>query len=133
MPQRISGRHKYCQEWEANPLSIHSKDLTDGAAHHAQAAHLLHCPRIRFTEADRDAARAKIHEYRGWYKLARWCAKPHGLRWRVLVRDQFTCQMCQRLEHNTSLLVADHKIPHKGDITLFWADGNVWTAVMMTT
>ena len=84
-------------------------------------------PRLRITEADRDAARLQIHEYRGWYKLARWCAKPHGLRWRALVRDQFTCQMCQRLEHNTSLLVADHKMPHKGDITLFWAEGNIWT------
>lgn len=83
-------------------------------------------PRLRITEADRDAARAKAHDYRGWYKLARWCAKPHGLRWRVLVRDQFTCQMCRRPEHNTSQLVADHKIPHKGDEALFWAEGNVW-------
>ena len=83
-------------------------------------------PRIRITEADRDAARAQIHDYRGWYKLVRWHGRPNGLRWRVLVRDSFTCQMCQRLEHNTSLLVADHKIPHKGDAGLFWSESNVW-------
>lgn len=83
-------------------------------------------PRLRIAEADRDAARAQIHDYRGWYKLARWHKQPYGLRWRVLVRDHFTCQMCGRLDHDTSRLVADHKIPHKGDPTLFWAEGNVW-------
>lgn len=83
-------------------------------------------PRIRITEADRDAVRAQTHDYRGWYKLARWCSPRHGLRWRVLLRDQFTCQMCRRLEHDTSRLVADHKIPHRGDPGLFWSEVNVW-------
>lgn len=82
--------------------------------------------RLRITAADHDAARAQAHSYRGWYKLARWHKQPHGLRWRVLVRDQFTCQMCRRLDHDTSRLVADHKIPHKGDPDLFWSEANVW-------
>jgi 5-methylcytosine-specific restriction enzyme A len=65
-------------------------------------------------------------DWRKWYKLARWKAKPHGLRWRVLLRDLFTCQMCGKLEGDTSQLVADHKIPHGGDDALFWSEHNVW-------
>ena len=66
------------------------------------------------------------YDYRGWYKLARWKAVPRGLRWRTLVRDLFTCQMCGAIHHDTAQLVADHKIPHRGDESLFWSDANVW-------
>lgn len=45
----------------------------------------------------------------------------HSARWRelrelILKRDLYTCQMlgCGRIEKDTSKLVADHKIPHKG-------------------
>jgi 5-methylcytosine-specific restriction endonuclease McrA len=83
-------------------------------------------PRIGFLEPksaaeasrDRDAGLA----YRRWYKTARW----QRLRWSVLVRDLFTCGMCRRLEADTSKLVADHKVPHRGSEALFWDDGNLW-------
>ena len=65
-------------------------------------------------------------DWRGWYKLARWKAVPNGLRWRTLLRDIFTCQMCGKVEADTSQLVADHKMPHRGDEGLFWSDANVW-------
>ena len=65
-------------------------------------------------------------EYRGWYKLARWKAVPNGLRWRVLERDLFQCQICGKIDHDTSQLVADHKEPHRGDEGLFWSEANVW-------
>lgn len=71
--------------------------------------------------------RDTLIEWRGWYKLARWKAKPHGLRWRTILRDQFTCQMCNRTYHDTSQLVGDHKTPHRGDPDLFWSEANVWT------
>lgn len=63
--------------------------------------------------------------WRSWYKLARWVK----LRAKVLLRDMYTCQWqgCGRIEHNTSKLVADHKIPHRGDETLFWDEDNIWT------
>lgn len=60
-------------------------------------------------------------EWRSWYKTARWQRK----RWSVLVRDDFTCQRCGRVEAITSKLVADHKIPHRGDEALFWDDDNL--------
>lgn len=62
-------------------------------------------------------------DYRGWYKTSRW----QKLRWSILVRDRFTCQMsgCGRVEPDTSLLVADHVIPHRGDVSLFWDDRNL--------
>lgn len=61
--------------------------------------------------------------WRRWYKTARW----QRLRWAVLVRDMFTCARCQRLEADTSQLVADHRKPHRGDEALFWDEGNLWT------
>jgi 5-methylcytosine-specific restriction enzyme A len=61
--------------------------------------------------------------WRRWYKTARWQA----LRWAVLVRDGFTCQMCGRVEPDSSRLVADHRQPHRGDEALFWDARNLWT------
>ena len=61
--------------------------------------------------------------WRQWYKTSRW----QKLRWSVLVRDQFTCGRCKRVEGDTSNLVADHRRPHRGDETLFWDAANLWT------
>lgn len=82
-------------------------------------------PRVSFLNDDKAAAsrvRDRRHEYRAWYKTQRW----KRLRWNVLVRDLFTCQKCGRIEANTSLLVADHKVPHRGDETRFWDAQNLW-------
>lgn len=73
------------------------------------------------SEADRLAKRDQTVEWRKWYKTARW----QRLRWDVLVRDQFTCRRCHRIEGTTSLLVADHRIPHRGDPDLFWSAENL--------
>lgn len=61
--------------------------------------------------------------WRRWYKTARW----QKLRWSILVRDKFTCRMsgCGKVETNTALLVADHKVPHRGDQRLFWNAANL--------
>lgn len=74
-------------------------------------------------EAARLAERDRTVAWRSWYKTARW----QKLRMKVLVRDQFTCQMveCGRIEPNTSQLVADHKIQHHGDEGLFWDERNL--------
>ena len=60
-------------------------------------------------------------EWRKWYKTARW----RSVRWAVLVRDKFTCQMCGLLEGNTSQLVADHKARHGGDPARFWDEAGI--------
>lgn len=59
--------------------------------------------------------------WRKWYKTARW----QKLRWSVLVRDLFTCHICSKAVSDTSLLVADHIKPHRGDLALFWDEGNL--------
>jgi 5-methylcytosine-specific restriction protein A len=59
--------------------------------------------------------------WKRWYKTARW----QRLRWSVLVRDLFTCRKCSRIEANTSMLVADHKEPHRGSASLFWDEENL--------
>ena len=51
----------------------------------------------------------------------RWQA----LRWEVLVEAAFTCVRCQRVEGDTALLVADHKMPHRGVAALFWDRQNL--------
>ncbi len=82
-------------------------------------------PKLAFLNDDKAAAsraRDRRHEYRAWYKTQRW----RRLRWQVLARDLFTCQMCGKLEAQTSQLVCDHKDPHKGDEGLFWNEGNLW-------
>lgn len=73
-------------------------------------------------EAGRTRYRREVTPWRKWYDTARW----KRLRWLVLTRDLFMCQMCKRAEADTSQLVADHKAPHRGDAALFWDAGNVW-------
>lgn len=72
---------------------------------------------------ERSRRRDATQPWRAWYKTARW----QKLRWSVLVRDLFTCQMtaCGRVVADTSKLVADHKIAHRGDERLFWDENNL--------
>lgn len=67
--------------------------------------------------------RTAFNPLRPLYRTARWAR----LRWSVLVRDMFTCQMCGRLEPNTSKLVCDHRQPHRGNLDLFWDEENLQT------
>ena len=83
-------------------------------------------PRLAYapvTDADRDRERAAFHPYRAWYKTKEWVA----LRIATFIRDNFTCQMCGRIEGNTSKLVADHDRPHRGDRRLFFDPDNLKT------
>ncbi|ABA78223.1 AAA family ATPase [Rhodobacter sphaeroides] len=69
----------------------------------------------------RTKARLTFSPWRAWYNTARWRA----LRWEILTEAAFTCRMCGRVEGNTSQLVADHKVPHRGDEALFWDRANL--------
>lgn len=73
-------------------------------------------------EQERDRHRANL-SWRKWYNTTRW----RKLRWAILVRDTFTCQLCGKLEGKTSQLVADHRRPHRGDEAKFWDASNIWT------
>ena len=61
--------------------------------------------------------RSNDEPYRKLYKTARW----QKLRWSILVRDLFTCQMCKKMSTDTSKLVCDHVVPHGGDPDAFWS------------
>lgn len=81
--------------------------------------------RINFvddTKLDQSRTRDRRHEWRAWYKTKAW----RQLRWSILTRDLFTCQMCGVIEADTSKLVADHRKPHRGSEALFWDQGNLW-------
>lgn len=76
-------------------------------------------PRLRqapHEEIDRSRFRDDTQAWRAWYKTYRW----QKLRWSVLVRDDFTCRMCKRVEGVTSQLVCDHVERHHGDEDKFW-------------
>ena len=80
----------------------------------------------RFGSLPRDSAtrhrmRDDSQSHRRWYKTARW----QKLRWLVLVRDNFTCKLCENVLADTSKLVADHIKEHKGDERLFWNEDNL--------
>lgn len=77
--------------------------------------------RLSKTFKDRFQQREVIEPWRRWYKTARW----QRLRESVLIRDMFTCRKCGRIESDTSQLVGDHKLPHRGDAYLFWDPDNV--------
>lgn len=47
------------------------------------------------------------------------------MRARVLLDAMYTCDMCGRLEGDTSKLVADHIKPHRGNPVLFWDENNL--------
>lgn len=71
--------------------------------------------------AGRSQYRDDSQPWRAWYKTARW----QRLRWSVLVDAMFTCAMCKRIVSDTSQLVGDHIIPHRGDEALFWDAANI--------
>ncbi len=72
-------------------------------------------------EQSRYQDRDERKPWRKWYKTTRW----QRLRLSVFERDLFTCQMCGKIESNTSQLVADHSKPHRGDAMLFWSASNI--------
>ncbi|MEH3103448.1 MAG: HNH endonuclease signature motif containing protein [Sphingomonas phyllosphaerae] len=76
-------------------------------------------------ERTASAERQLFSPWRTWYKSARWRA----LRLLVFARDLYTCQWrgCGFTTANTSLLVADHRKPHRGDEGLFWDFDNLQT------
>lgn len=73
-------------------------------------------------EQERNRRRYQDQHWRKWYQSKEW----YQLRWSVLVRDEFTCQLCGVIESDTSQLVGDHKISHGGDRDLFFSEINVW-------
>lgn len=73
------------------------------------------------SEAERSRQRRIQTPWRNWYNTSRW----KDLRWDVLEAALFTCTRCGRLEGDTSKLVADHIIPHRGDEGRFWDRSNL--------
>jgi 5-methylcytosine-specific restriction endonuclease McrA len=80
-------------------------------------------PRLGYAGGDeqqRNQYRYGAEPWRVWYGSARW----KRLRWRVWVRDLFTCQLCHRITRKGEA-VADHKAPHRGNARLFWDEANL--------
>jgi 5-methylcytosine-specific restriction enzyme A len=77
---------------------------------------------LRDTEAQIDKRRGEANAARSNYKTQKW----RRLRWQVLVEALFTCARCGVLRgDDTSQLVADHVVPHRGDEALFWDHANL--------
>lgn len=65
--------------------------------------------------------------WRRWYWSPQW----RELRLRVFLRDGFKCQrtgvLCDGRHPAPNSPVANHKLPHRGDPTLFWDINNIET------
>ena len=69
-------------------------------------------PNYRSPEA---AAYRRLYKTKAWQQLRQAC----------LVRDDFTCRFCRKTDWNSSRLVADHIVPHRGDEALFFDLNNL--------
>ena len=81
-------------------------------------------PRLGHAPGDdkaRDRVRLRNQPWRSWYKLKLW----EDLRWQVLTRDLFKCQICKRTIAEKGQAVADHIKAHRGDRSLFWNPTNL--------
>jgi 5-methylcytosine-specific restriction endonuclease McrA len=67
----------------------------------------------------KDRRSAEADAWRGLYKLARWAfARAAQL------AKQPLCEMCLDVDRVTPATVVNHRIAHKGDLTLFWDPNN---------
>lgn len=57
-----------------------------------------------------------------WYRTARWLRLSEA----VKTRDLCTCQLCGIKITGKGQAIADHRVPHKGDLALFWDADNIW-------
>lgn len=62
----------------------------------------------------RDQRSPEAQQWRGLYGLAIWKARR-----RAQLNRQPLCELCLKLNRHTPATVVNHRIPHKGDITLF--------------
>lgn len=89
------------------------KSLRLGGDRHAREAR-------RLADRRRDAK----HEYRGWYKLARWQKER-----RIFLDANPFCVECAKEGRDAVKATdVDHIVPHRGDYEKFWAVAN-WQAL----
>lgn len=76
---------------------------------------------------DRHGHSASAEPWRKWYGTARW----QRLKERVHLRDGYICQrsgvICAGKGQDWNAPVANHKVAHRGDPTLFWDENNIET------
>lgn len=78
-------------------------------------------PRLT-SPSDSEGHSLVLEPWRRWFWTKSW----KDLRLWVLERDGYTCRCgCNTFEPDTSLLVADHIKPHRGDPILFWDPDNL--------
>lgn len=64
---------------------------------------------------------AEALAYHRLYRTARW----RQLRQQILVKFNYTCQLCRKLCLEKGTAHVDHREPHKGNLELFWAESNL--------
>src|SRR5262245_47547418 len=72
------------------------------------------------TEAERSRRRRADQPHQRWYGTARW----KRMRERQL-KLQPLCRYCEAEGRVTVATTAEHKIPHRGDPTMFWDANNL--------
>lgn len=78
-------------------------------------------PRLASLRVDGLNSPATAAKWRKWYGLRAW----RLLRRDVLLAAAFTCRRCGRVEGDSGQLVADHIVPHRGDVGRFFDRANL--------
>jgi 5-methylcytosine-specific restriction endonuclease McrA len=80
----------------------------------------------------RDILRRQNDSLRPLYSTRRWRHPEDGVRIKILVRDGMMCQGCDvphqlsdKVKHAPNSPIVDHKIPHRGNLALFWDEDNL--------
>lgn len=66
-------------------------------------------------QAHRASKFADAKQYAHLYNSRQWRAKRAGQ-----LRNEPLCALCKQLGRTSIATVADHVVPHKGDVNLFW-------------
>jgi 5-methylcytosine-specific restriction endonuclease McrA len=66
-----------------------------------------------------DRRSPEAQAYRHWYWTARWRRTA-----KRFLREHPLCCYCEQEGRVTAATVVDHKIPHRGNIALFWDEAN---------
>lgn len=75
------------------------------------------------------SSRLKVVESVSWRSDKQTSAqRGYGYRWQKAreryLREHPLCVYCEREGKVTAASIVDHRIPHRGDMTLFWEEGN---------
>lgn len=67
----------------------------------------------------------RAKQYRAWYSTPQWCALRSAAIDRAIAHGSLACALCGVGFGGKARVVADHIVPHRGDVQRFFALDNI--------